>query len=68
MQSLYPDLPQVNPEELAELRTLGQITDHMGASLQAGQTEITLVVPDNGEWLFLLSLSTRGFAARLGRF
>ncbi len=35
MQSLYPDLPQVNPEELAELRTLGQITDHMSQQMPA---------------------------------
>ncbi len=48
VQSLYPDLPQVNPEELAELRTLGQITDHMGASLQAGQNELTPVVQTDG--------------------
>ncbi|MBK1986540.1 SDR family NAD(P)-dependent oxidoreductase [Sphaerospermopsis aphanizomenoides BCCUSP55] len=26
---LYPDLPKPNPEELAELRTLGQIADYM---------------------------------------
>jgi|GEM_PF-280487 acyl transferase domain-containing protein/acyl carrier protein len=26
---LYPDLPKPNPEELAELRTLGQIVDYM---------------------------------------
>ena len=45
---LYPDLPQVNPEELAELRTLGQITDHMGASLQAGQNVLTPVVQTDG--------------------
>ena len=48
VQSLYPDLPQVNPEELAELRTLGQITDHMGASFGAGLTGAAPVVPDNG--------------------
>jgi acyl transferase domain-containing protein/acyl carrier protein len=27
---LYPDLPRPNPEELGELRTLGQIVDYMG--------------------------------------
>jgi len=48
VQSLYPDLPQVNPEELAELRTLGQITDHMGASLQASHTDLAPVAPDKG--------------------
>ncbi|NER94545.1 MAG: acyltransferase domain-containing protein [Symploca sp. SIO1B1] len=30
MQELYPDMPPVNPEELAELRTLAQIVDYMG--------------------------------------
>ncbi len=29
MQDRYPDLPQVNPEELAELRTLAQIVERM---------------------------------------
>ena len=33
MQSLYPDLPKLKPEELAELRTLGQIVEHIGAKL-----------------------------------
>ena len=35
MQSLYPDLPKLKPEELAELRTLGQIVEHIGAKLGA---------------------------------
>jgi acyl carrier protein len=35
MQALYPDLPKLKPEELAELRTLGQIVEHIGAKLGA---------------------------------
>jgi len=35
MQALYPDLPQVQPEELAELRTLGQIIEHLGQGTPA---------------------------------
>ena len=34
MQELYPNMPPVNPEELAELRTLAQIIDHMGNKLK----------------------------------
>ena len=30
MQELFPDLPPVNPEQLAELRTLAQIVEYMG--------------------------------------
>ena len=37
MQELYPDLPPFNPEELAELRTLGQIINYMGK--QSGSIE-----------------------------
>ncbi len=48
MQSSYPDLPQVNPEELAELRTLGQIVHHMGANLQVGRSGSAPVAPDDG--------------------
>ncbi|HEY9668576.1 MAG TPA: SDR family NAD(P)-dependent oxidoreductase, partial [Coleofasciculaceae cyanobacterium] len=29
VQELYPDLPKANPEELAELRTLGQIVEYL---------------------------------------
>ena len=32
MQDKHPDLPQVNPNELAELRTLQEIVDHLGAT------------------------------------
>jgi acyl transferase domain-containing protein/acyl carrier protein len=33
MMDLYPDLPEMNPEELAELKTLGQIVGHMESCL-----------------------------------
>jgi acyl carrier protein len=33
MQTRYPDLPNLAPEELAELRTLGEITDHLRSAL-----------------------------------
>jgi acyl carrier protein len=33
MQTRYPDLPKLKPEELAELRTLAQIIEHMGAAV-----------------------------------
>ncbi|VAW38151.1 omega-3 polyunsaturated fatty acid synthase subunit, PfaA [hydrothermal vent metagenome] len=33
MQKRHPDLPEVNPAELAELRTLQQIVDHLGTNL-----------------------------------
>ncbi|NEP97473.1 MAG: hypothetical protein F6K59_00410 [Moorea sp. SIO3F7] len=29
LQEMYPDLPQANPEELGELRTLGQIVEYL---------------------------------------
>ncbi len=44
MQSLYPDLPKLKPEELAELRTLGQIVEHIGAKLGAHATNSTPVI------------------------
>ena len=33
MQEQHPELPEVNPNELAELRTLQQIVDHLSASI-----------------------------------
>jgi NAD(P)-dependent dehydrogenase (short-subunit alcohol dehydrogenase family) len=33
MQTRFADLPKLKPEELAELRTLGQIVNHMGSKL-----------------------------------
>lgn len=46
IQEKMPDLPQVNPEELAELRTLKQIADHMmpdsgGTAADTGQAAAT---------------------------
>ncbi len=42
MQERYPDLPDVNPEELAEMRTLGGIVDRLGkfepAAVEAGNS------------------------------
>ncbi|NQU65167.1 MAG: acyltransferase domain-containing protein [SAR324 cluster bacterium] len=32
IQEKLPDLPQINPEELSELRTLGQIVEHMSTA------------------------------------
>ena len=37
MQEQHPELPEVNPNELAELRTLQQIVDHLSASLTNNQ-------------------------------
>jgi acyl carrier protein len=42
MQEQHPDLPEVNPAELAELRTLQQIVDHLSGSL-TGEPEKKLV-------------------------
>ncbi|MCP4692078.1 MAG: SDR family NAD(P)-dependent oxidoreductase, partial [Desulfobacterales bacterium] len=35
IMELYPDLPELNPEELAELRTLRQIVEYMKSGLPA---------------------------------
>jgi polyketide-type polyunsaturated fatty acid synthase PfaA len=47
MQSLSPALPKVEPEALSELRTLGQIIQHLEASLAqpAGATQTPEVSP-----------------------
>ena len=46
MQSLYPDLPKFKPEELAELRTLGQIVEHIGAKLGTStNSSVPVIVP-----------------------
>ena len=46
MQSLYPDLPKLKPEELAELRTLGQIVEHIGAKLGTStKSSVPVIVP-----------------------
>ncbi len=44
MQTLYPDLPKVDPETLAELRTLGQIVEHMNTS--ASVAPLAAVAPE----------------------
>jgi acyl carrier protein len=43
MQSRYADLPRLKPEELAELRTLAQIVEHIGAKL--GGARVTAPEP-----------------------
>ena len=44
MQTRYPDLPKLKPEELAELRTLGQIVEHIGGKLGASSTVAPVAV------------------------
>jgi len=39
MQDRYPDLPRLNPEELAEMRTLGQILERMGGSADSSKEQ-----------------------------
>lgn len=46
MQTSYPELPKVQPEVLTELRTLGQIIDHMSANLQIGTPSAQVVVAE----------------------
>ncbi len=41
IQEKLPDLPEINPEDLAELRTLGQITDYMTSS-EEGKSKPTI--------------------------
>ena len=45
MQAQYPDLPRLKPEELAELRTLAQIIDHMGGKLGGAGESLSAPVP-----------------------
>ena len=44
IQEKQPELPPVNPEELSELRTLGQIVEHMTADLQSGNSQAAAVL------------------------
>ena len=44
IQDLFPDLPQMNPEELAELRTLRQIVDYMGKQAPPQQNAVSQLV------------------------
>ncbi|WP_041233456.1 type I polyketide synthase [Cylindrospermum stagnale] len=41
---LYPNLPKPNPEELAQLRTLGQIVDYMQQQAEVGEKKIQITV------------------------
>ncbi|MCC6973029.1 MAG: acyltransferase domain-containing protein [Anaerolineae bacterium] len=40
MRDQFPELPQMKPEELAELRTLGQIVDYMNAHLSGSASPV----------------------------
>ncbi|WP_081431121.1 type I polyketide synthase [Moorena bouillonii] len=42
LQEMYPDLPQANPEQLGELRTLGQIVEY----LQSNASKVIPVQPE----------------------
>ncbi|MGK5094213.1 SDR family NAD(P)-dependent oxidoreductase [Deltaproteobacteria bacterium TL4] len=42
VQDQFPKLPEIKPEELAELRTLGQIIEYLGASTGAASVEVAL--------------------------
>ncbi|WP_293108294.1 phosphopantetheine-binding protein, partial [Moorena sp. SIOASIH] len=42
LQEMYPDLPQANPEQLGELRTLGQIVEY----LQSNGSKVIPVQPE----------------------
>jgi acyl carrier protein len=51
MRERAPNLPEVKPAELATLRTLGQIIDHMRAAGQpaaSGATTVTAATPQSG--------------------
>jgi acyl carrier protein len=41
MMDLYPDLPELNPEEMAELKTLAEIVDHIKGHLAAPSATTT---------------------------
>ncbi|MBF0240214.1 MAG: SDR family NAD(P)-dependent oxidoreductase [SAR324 cluster bacterium] len=45
VQDQFPQLPQINPEELAELRTLGQIVDKMKSFIPAGGSSVSVAAP-----------------------
>jgi len=40
VQELIPDLPELNPEDLAELRTLGEIVDYMQRKVKSKATSV----------------------------
>jgi hypothetical protein len=37
MQELFPELPKLSPEELAEQRTLGKIAEYLGTQIAAAK-------------------------------
>ena len=45
VQDELPGLPELNPEDLAELRTLGQIVDYMKSKLPAGIAPVAASAP-----------------------
>ena len=45
MQTRYPELPKADTVVLSEMRTLGQIVDHMVASAPAAQVTVPVLIP-----------------------
>ena len=45
VQETIPDLPELNPEDLAELRTLGEIVSYMQSKVSAAPASVTESVP-----------------------
>ena len=45
LQDLYPELPEFSTEALAELRTLGQIVEYMGAQVAGEGADGTSAIP-----------------------
>jgi acyl transferase domain-containing protein/NAD(P)-dependent dehydrogenase (short-subunit alcohol dehydrogenase family) len=39
MMDAYPNLPEINPDELAELRTLQQVVDRLGAAMKPAESK-----------------------------
>ncbi|OZS43867.1 type I polyketide synthase [Photobacterium sanguinicancri] len=48
VQDQLPTLPELNPEDLAECRTLGEIVDYMNSKLPAASATVTPVASSNG--------------------
>ena len=46
VQEMLPDLPDLNPEDLAELRTLGEIVDYMKSKAKAATPTTASSAPD----------------------
>ncbi len=44
----FPDMPEVNPNELAELKTLGEIVDKMEGDIAAGQQLAETILSNSG--------------------